>query len=91
MEYKTEDGSDIKESVTFKDLGDFDVKKIKENSEFLSRLDVEKEQNIKIARQLSSNRALLKALENPETRNAIIESLEESIREIEQAQAKNNI
>lgn len=91
LEYKTEDGSDIKESVTFKDLGDFDVKKIKENSEFLSRLDVEKEQNIKIARQLSSNRALLKALENPETRNAIIESLEESIREIEQAQAKNNI
>lgn len=91
MEYKTEDGSDIKESVTFKDLGDFDVKKIKENSEFLSRLDVEKEQNIKIARQLSSNRALLKALENPETRNAIIEALEESIREIEQAQAKNNI
>ncbi len=91
LEYKTEDGSDIKESITFKNLGDFDVKKIKENSEFLSRLDVEKEQNIKIARQLSSNRALLKALENPETRNAIIEALEESIREIEQAQAKNNI
>lgn len=86
FEHKDESGSEVKETMTFRNLGDFDVKKLKESSEFLSKLDVEKEQNIKIARQLSSNRALLKALENPETRDAIIESIEESIREIAEAQ-----
>ncbi len=85
LEHKDEEGNDVKESMTFRNLGDFDVKKIKENSSFLQKLDVEKEQNVKIARQLSSNRALLKALENPETRAAIVELLENSINEIEAA------
>ncbi len=83
LEHTDEKGGEVKETMSFKNLGDFDVKKIKENSDFLSKLDVEKEQNMKISRQLSSNKALLKALENPETRNAIIEALEESIKEIE--------
>lgn len=71
--------------MVFKNLGDFDAKMIKENSDFLSKIDIEKEQSYKIARQLSSNRALLKALSNPETREAIIEALESSIEEIKQA------
>lgn len=84
LEHKDEDGSEVKETMTFKNLGDFDAKKIKENSEFLSKLEVEKEQNMKISRQLSSNRALLKALENPDTKQAIIQMLEESVNEINQ-------
>lgn len=85
LEHKDENGSEVKESMSFKNLGDFGAKKIKENSDFLSKLDVEKEQNMKISRQLSSNRALLKALENPETRKAIVQMLEDSIEEINQA------
>lgn len=85
LEHIAEDGSEIKESMVFKNLGDFDAKMIKENSDFLSKIDIEKEQSYKIARQLSSNRALLKALSNPETREAIIEALESSIEEIKQA------
>ncbi|SNQ45114.1 conserved hypothetical protein [Cellulophaga lytica] len=72
--------------MKFKNIGDFDSKKIKENSEFLSKLNIEKEQNVKISRQLSSNRALLKALENPDTKNALIQILEESIAEIKNAE-----
>ncbi len=86
LEFQDENGADVKEEMTFKNLGDFGAKSIKANSQFLNRLSIEKEQNIKISRQLSSNRALKKALENPETKNAIIELLEASLKEIESTQ-----
>ena len=79
---------DVTETMHFKNLGDFDSEKLKENSAFLSKLDVEKEQNIKIARQLSSNKALLKALANPETRQAVIDLLQSSLDEIKNTEAK---
>ena len=74
--------------MTFKNLCDFDAKSMMEHSEFLSKLNVEKEQNTKIARQLSSNKALLKALENPEKKQAIIDLLEASLEEIKSMDAK---
>lgn len=88
LEMQNEKGEDVNETMTFKNLGDFNAKSIKEHSEFLSRLDVEKEQNIKIARQLSSNKALLKALKDPEMRQAIIDLLEASVDEIKNADNK---
>ena len=88
LEMQNEKGEDVNETMAFKNLGDFNAKSIKEHSEFLSRLDVEKEQNIKIARQLSSNKALLKALKDPETRQAIIDLLEASVDEIKNAKNK---
>ncbi len=88
LEFQDENGADVKEEMSFKNLGDFGAKAIKANSDFLNRLNIEKEQNIKISRQLSSNRALKKALETPETKQAIIELLEASLKEIESAQNK---
>ncbi len=88
LEFQDENGTDIKETMNFKNLGDFGAKSIKENSQFLSKLNIEKEQNTKITRQLASNRGLKKALENPETRAAIIGLLEESLKEIETASTK---
>lgn len=82
IEFQDENGSDVKEMMNFKNLGDFNPKAMKENSQFLNKLDVEKEQNTKITRQLTSNRALKKALDNPETRAAIIETLEASLAEL---------
>ncbi len=86
LEFQDEGGADIKEEISFKNLGDFGAKAIKSNSDFLSKLNIEKEQNIKISRQLTSNRALKKALETPETKNAMIELLESALKEIESAQ-----
>lgn len=82
VEFQDESGSDVKETINFRNLGDFNPKAIKEKSDFLNNLNVEKEQNTKITRQLTSNRALKKALENPETRAAIIETLEASLAEL---------
>ena len=76
------EGNEIKEIMTFTGLGDFGAKKIKEKSDFLSKLDIEKEQGVRITRQLTSNRALQKALEIPEVKNAIMDVIESSIEEI---------
>ena len=88
VEMQDDNGEDVLETMRFKNLGDFNADKLKENSAFLSKLDVEKEQNIKIARQLSSNKALLKALANPETRQAILDLLQSSLDEVNNADAK---
>jgi hypothetical protein len=88
LEMQNDSGEDVAETMHFKNLGDFDSEKLKENSAFLSKLDVEKEQNIKIARQLSSNKALLKALANPETRQAVIDLLQSSLDELNNLEAK---
>lgn len=85
LEHQDQEGNVITEKMDFKNLGDFGAKKLKENSPFLSQLDVEKEQFIKIARQLSSNRALLKALGNEETRDAMIEVLQNAVEEIQKS------
>ena len=88
VEMQDDNGEEVLETMRFKNLGDFNADKLKENSDFLSKLDVEKEQNIKIARQLSSNKALLKALANPETRQAILDLLQSSLDEVNNADAK---
>lgn len=80
--FQDENGSDVKETINFKNLGDFNPKAIQENSQFLKKLTVEKEQHTKIVRQLTSNRALKKALDNPDTRAAMIEVLEASLSEM---------
>ncbi len=86
LEHTDENGADVKESLNFNNLGDFNVENIKANSSFLNKLDIEKDQYLRISRQLSSNRALMKALSNPETKDTFIKILEESIKEIEQAE-----
>lgn len=82
LQHVDAEGNEVKEIMTFKDLGDFGAKKIKENSDFLSKLDIEKEQGVKISRQLTSNRALQKALEDPDVKRAMMDVIESSIEEI---------
>ncbi|MCT4666194.1 MAG: hypothetical protein N4A45_13295 [Flavobacteriales bacterium] len=83
VEFQDENGADVKESIAFKNLGDFGMKSIKENSDFLNMLNIEQNQNVKIAKQLTSNKALRKALEDPEARAAIVALIENSIKELD--------
>lgn len=85
LEFMDENGMNVTEEMSFNNLGDFGAKSIKEKSNFLNKTNIEKEQNLKISRQLASNRALKKALENPDTRSAIINMLENALEEIEKA------
>lgn len=82
LEHQDQEGNEIREVLEFLNLGDFGAKSIKDKSTFLSQLDVKREQLLKISRQLTTNRALLKAIADPEIRAALIENLEDALQEI---------
>ena len=85
LEFQDQEGNEIPEKLDFKGLSDFSAKKLKENSPFLSQLNIEREQYHKISRLLSSNKALLKSLSDEEARAEMIQVLEASLVELEAA------
>ncbi|WP_075566721.1 hypothetical protein [Ihuprevotella massiliensis] len=85
LEFQDQEGNAIPEKLDFKGLSDFSAKKLKENSPFLSQLNIEREQYLKISRLLSSNKALLKSLSDEEARAEMIQVLEASLVELEDA------
>ena len=85
LEFQDQEGNEIPETLDFKGLSDFSAKKLKENSPFLSQLNIEREQYLKISRLLSSNKALLKSLSDEEARAEMIQVLEASLLELEDA------
>jgi hypothetical protein len=85
LEFQDQEGNEIPEKLDFKGLSDFSAKKLKENSPFLSQLNIEREQHLKISRLLSSNKALLKSLSDEEARAEMIQVLEASLLELEDA------
>lgn len=85
LEFQDQEGNEIPEKLNFKGLSDFSAKKLKENSPFLSQLNIEREQYLKISRLLSSNKALLKSLSDEEARAEMIQVLEASLLELEDA------
>ena len=82
LEFQDQEGNEIPEKLDFKG---FSAKKLKENSPFLSQLNIEREQYLKISRLLSSNKALLKSLSDEEARAEMIQVLEASLVELEDA------
>ncbi len=86
--FETEDGQESKEELKFENLGDFSPKAITKKSKFLNDVSIQKEQYEQIARQLSSNRALMKALKDPETKGAVIEILKNALVELDAAKTE---
>ncbi len=78
-----ENGLSMPEELHYHNLGDFSAKKITESSQFLSDLSVQKEQYARITKQLKSNKVLRTMLENPETRQAFVQSLQALAAELE--------
>ena len=84
VELDKEDGSAVKENFKFGGLGDFDIKNITNQSEYLKNLNLENDAYLKIIKQLKLNKSLQKVIENPESRNAFINSLRAVARELEE-------
>ena len=70
--------------LEFKGLSDFGVKGITAQSEFLKDLTNQKEQSLKIIKQLKSNKMLRKALENEDSKGALLNAMYALIKEIEE-------
>ena len=86
VDFEDSEGGSKKESLQFGGLSDFGVKGITAQSEFLKDLSTQKEQSLKIIKQLKSNKMLRKALENEESKAALLNSMYALIKEIEDAQ-----
>lgn len=75
VEFENEEGQPVKENLRFSSVSDFSVKNITQQSDFLNNLDQAKEFYEGMEKQLRTNKVLQRALEDPETRAALIAAL----------------
>jgi len=85
VEFEDAEGQSKEEKLAFKSLADFGVDGITAQSEFLKDLTSQKEQLLKIIKQLMSNKLLRKALEDKETKEAMLNTIYALTREIEES------
>lgn len=85
LEFEDVEGKSKEEQLRFNGLSDFGVKGMVGQSSVLQDLTLQKDQYYKIIKQLKSNKLLRKALENPESRQALLNALYALSKEIEQS------
>lgn len=85
VDFEDANGSIKMEELNFKNLGDFGVKGITSQSAFLSGLETEKDQYQKIVKQLKTNKILKAALEDPEAKKALYDTLHTLIAELKES------
>jgi predicted component of type VI protein secretion system len=84
-EFENAEGQPVKETFRFNNVGDFSVKNMTAQSPFLNGLNTEKDFWENLQKQLRSNKVLQRALENPESRQAFLDSLQGILDELKQA------
>ena len=85
VDFEDADGMTKKETLSFTNLGDFGVKGITEQSEFLKDASTQKDEYFKIIKQLKSNKILKSALSDPDAKAALLDAIHGMIAEL-----KNN-
>ena len=85
VEFEKEDGSTVNENLGFTNLGDFGPKGITQQSPYLQKLNIQKEQYMKMAKQLKTNKLLKSITENKEAKQAYIEALQALVQELDDA------
>ncbi|CAZ94470.1 hypothetical protein Q4603_20450 [Zobellia galactanivorans] len=83
--FEDKDGGVFNEELSFTNLGDFGKKGITNNSVFLKELEIESDQYKKIIKQLKTNKILKAALEDPEAKQSLVETIDALIEEIKNA------
>lgn len=84
VEFSDSEGATKEEKLSFSNLGDFGVKGITAQSDFLKDLTAQKEQNHKMIKQLKTNKLLRQAIEDKESRTALINAMNALIKELDQ-------
>ena len=79
-------GQSVKEELAFKNVGDFSIKGMMEQSPFLNDLKTKNEQYAKLIKQLKTNKILKLALQDADAKQSIIDSIETLINEINQSE-----
>lgn len=82
VNFENAEGAMKNEELKFSHLGDFGVKGITNQSKFLSNLETEKDQYQKIIKQLKTNKILKSALDDPEAKQSLLETIQDLIAEL---------
>jgi hypothetical protein len=82
VELETASGESRKETLAFNKLSDFNADQIVRQSQFLNELELRQQQYKKMAQQLSSNKVLQKALSDDATRLAVLQAIEQALKEL---------
>lgn len=85
IEFENAEGQTISETFHFSNVGDFSVKNMTKQSPFLGQLNGEKEFWESLKKQLRSNKVLQRALENSDSRQAFLNSLQGILSELKEA------
>lgn len=83
VNFEDAEGATQVEELKFSNLGDFGTKGITSQSKFLTNLETEKDQYQKIMRQLKTNKILKAALDDPDAKNALLDTIQDLITELE--------
>lgn len=84
VEFEDAEGVGKKETLKFGHLGDFGSKGITRQSGFLKDLDTEKDQYVKVVKQLKTNKILKTAIADPEAKQALLDAIRALLTEIEE-------
>lgn len=82
--FEKQDGATVGETLNFNDLGDFGVKNIINQSNYLTNVNIEREMSLNVIKQLKSNKTLKATLDDEETKSAFINALKNFVDELEQ-------
>lgn len=82
IEFENAEGQPVSEKFHFNSVADFSVKNMTEQSQFLRGISTEKNFYENLVKQLRSNKVLQRALENPESKAAMIEALQQVLAEL---------
>lgn len=85
VEFSKEDGSTTEEKLNFQNLGDFGTKGITAQSAFLQDLSMQKDQSLKMVKQLKTNKLLKSVVEDKDAKQAYINALLALMQEIDEA------
>ena len=82
VDFQDSEGVPRKETLDFNSVGDFGIKGITEQSDFLKSLNIQKEQYKKIIKQLKSNSQLKKVLNDVESKQAMLNAIHALLKEL---------
>ena len=91
IEFADAEGAPVEENFRFHNVGDFSVKKMTEQSPFLSGLNAEKQFADRMEKSLRSNKVLQRVLENPTTREAFVNTLSIMLDELKENEKSNSV
>lgn len=85
VEFEDKEGNEMKEELSFSNVGDFGVKGVLKQSNFLNEIQSEKDELFRFMKILKSNKVLQKVLNNPEEKQAYIAALKQALEEIKES------